>query len=168
MGIIGLPNAGKSTLIAVLSAARPKIADYPFTTLVPNLGVVRRPSGDGTVFADIPGLIEGAAQGAGLGHDFLRHIERTRLLIHLVDAGSEDPVADLNVVQQELEAYGHGLVDRPRLLVINKQELVSEEDLPTLRQNLEAASGRPVLCISAAMATNLDQLLAETWAELGV
>jgi GTP-binding protein len=168
VGIIGLPNAGKSTLIAVLSAARPKIADYPFTTLVPNLGVVRRPSGDGTVFADIPGLIEGAAQGAGLGHDFLRHIERTRLLIHLVDAGSEDPVADLNVVQQELEAYGHGLVDRPRLLVINKQELVLEEDLPTLRQNLEAASGRPVLCISAAMGTNLDQLLSETWAELGV
>ena len=168
VGIIGLPNAGKSTLIAVLSAARPKIADYPFTTLVPNLGVVRRPSGDGTVFADIPGLIEGAAQGAGLGHDFLRHIERTRLLIHLVDAGSEDPVADLNVVQQELEAYGHGLVDRPRLLVINKQELVTEEDLPRLRQDLEAASGRPVLCISAAMGTNLDQLLAETWAELGV
>ena len=168
VGIIGLPNAGKSTLIAVLSAARPKIADYPFTTLVPNLGVVRRPSGDGTVFADIPGLIEGAAQGAGLGHDFLRHIERTRLLIHLVDAGSEDPVADLNVVQQELEAYGHGLVDRPRLLVINKQELVSEQDLPELRQNLETASGRPVLCISAAMGTNLDRLLAEIWAELGV
>lgn len=168
VGIIGLPNAGKSTLIAVLSAARPKIADYPFTTLVPNLGVVRRPSGDGTVFADIPGLIEGAAQGAGLGHDFLRHIERTRLLIHLVDAGSEDPVADLNVVQQELKTYGHGLVDRPRLLVINKQELVTEEDLPRLRQDLEAASGRPVLCISAAMGTNLDQLLAETWAELGV
>jgi GTP-binding protein len=113
-------------------------------------------------------LIEGAAQGAGLGHDFLRHIERTRLLIHLVDAGSEDPVADLNVVQQELEAYGHGLVDRPRLLVINKQELLLEEDLPTLRQNLEAASGRPVLCISAAMGTNLDQLLSETWAELGL
>ena len=168
VGIIGLPNAGKSTLIAVLSAARPKIADYPFTTLVPNLGVVRRPSGDGTVFADIPGLIAGAAQGAGLGHDFLRHIERTRLLIHLVDAGAEDPVADLNVVQQELEAYGHGLADRPRLLVINKQELVSEQDLPTLLQDLEAASGRPVLCISAAMGTNLDQLLADTWVELGV
>jgi GTP-binding protein len=168
VGIIGLPNAGKSTLIAVLSAARPKIADYPFTTLVPNLGVVRRPSGDGTVFADIPGLIEGAAQGAGLGHDFLRHIERTRLLIHLVDAGAEDPVADLHVVEQELQAYGHGLVDRPRLLVINKQELVSDEDLPTLRNDLEAASGRPVMCISAAMGTNLDQLLGATWAELGV
>ena len=158
----------QGTLIAVLSAARPKIADYPFTTLVPNLGVVRRPSGDGTVFADIPGLIEGAAQGAGLGHDFLRHIERTRLLIHLVDAGAEDPVADLHVVEQELQAYGHGLVDRPRLLVINKQELVSDEDLPTLRNDLEVASGRPVMCISSAMGTNLDQLLGATWAELGV
>ena len=168
VGIIGLPNAGKSTLIAVLSAARPKIADYPFTTLVPNLGVVRRPSGDGTVFADIPGLIAGAAQGAGLGHDFLRHIERTRLLIHLVDAGAEDPVADLQVVEQELQAYGHGLVDRPRLLVINKRELVAEQDLPRLLNDLETASGRPVLCISAAMGTNLDQLLGTTWAELGV
>jgi GTP-binding protein len=137
VGIIGLPNAGKSTLIAVLSSARPKIADYPFTTLIPNLGVVRRPSGDGTVFADIPGLIAGAAQGVGLGHDFLRHIERTRLLIHMVDAGSEDPVEDLLVVEQELKAYGHGLVDRPRLLVLNKKELLQESDLPGVLDDLK-------------------------------
>jgi len=168
VGIIGLPNAGKSTLIAVLSAARPKIADYPFTTLIPNLGVVRRPSGDGTVFADIPGLIAGAAQGAGLGHDFLRHIERTRLLIHLVDAGSEDPVEDLRVVEQELKAYGHGLVDRPRLLVLNKKELLQECDLPGVLEDLKNASGRNVLCISAAMGTNLDELLENVWNELGV
>jgi GTP-binding protein len=168
VGIIGLPNAGKSTLIAVLSAARPKIADYPFTTLIPNLGVVRRPSGDGTVFADIPGLIAGAAQGAGLGHDFLRHIERTRLLIHLVDAGSDDPVEDLRVVEQELKAYGHGLVDRPRLLVLNKKELVQESDLPGVLADLENASGRDVSCISAAMGTNLNELLENVWNELGV
>ena len=168
VGIIGLPNAGKSTLIAVLSAARPKIADYPFTTLVPNLGVVRRPSGDGTVFADIPGLIAGAAQGAGLGHDFLRHIERTRLLIHVVDAGADDPVGDLRVVEKELEAYGHGLVDRPRLLVLNKQELLLDEQLTELSQELEQAGGRAPLCISAAMGRNLDQLLEQVWKELGI
>jgi len=168
VGIIGLPNAGKSTLIAVLSAARPKIADYPFTTLVPNLGVVRRPSGDGTVFADIPGLIAGAAQGAGLGHDFLRHIERTRLLIHLVDAGADDPIGDLRVVENELEAYGHGLVERPRILVLNKQELVSDDQLPELVGDLEGASGRSVLCVSAAMGSNLDALLERVWRELGV
>ena len=168
VGIIGLPNAGKSTLIAVVSAARPKIADYPFTTLVPNLGVVRRPSGDGTVFADIPGLITGAAQGAGLGHDFLRHIERTRLLIHLVDAGADDPIGDLRVVENELEAYGHGLVERPRILVLNKQELVSDDQLAELVGDLEGASGRSVLCVSAAMGSNLDALLARVWRELGV
>ena len=168
VGIIGMPNAGKSTLIAVLSAARPRIADYPFTTLVPNLGVVRRPSGDGTVFADIPGLIAGAAQGAGLGHDFLRHIERTRLLIHLVDAGADDPVGDLRVVERELQAYGHGLVDRPRVLVLNKQELASKGDLADIVRDLEQTSGRLPLCVSAAMGANLEVLLAAVWKQLGV
>ena len=168
VGIIGLPNAGKSTLIAVLSAARPKIADYPFTTLVPNLGVVRRPSGDGTVFADIPGLIAGAAQGAGLGHDFLRHIERTRLLVHLVDASTEDVVADFRVVSEELAAYGHGLDQRPRLLVLNKIELLDEATLVERRQALEAAAGQAVLPISAAAAMNLGELLAAVWQQLGI
>ena len=168
VGIIGLPNAGKSTLIAVLSAARPKIADYPFTTLVPNLGVVRRPSGDGTVFADIPGLIAGAAQGAGLGHDFLRHIERTRLLIHLVDAGVDDPVSDLRVVEKELMAYGHGLVERPRLLVLNKQELVPDDLLGSVQDDLRQASGRDLITISAVMGRGLNALLDQVWAQLGV
>ena len=172
VGIIGLPNAGKSTLISVLSAARPKIADYPFTTLVPNLGVVRRPSGDGTVFADIPGLIAGAAQGAGLGHDFLRHIERTRLLIHLIDSSAEDVVADLNVVEGELTAYGHGLDQRPRLVVLNKIELLdpaSLEDLvEKLNQQVQARGGLPVLAISAAASKNLPQLLAAVWQQLGI
>ena len=116
VGIIGLPNAGKSTLISSLSSAKPKIADYPFTTLVPNLGVVRKPTGDGTVFADIPGLIEGASHGVGLGHEFLRHIERTRLLLHLVDLNAEDPLVDYEIIQGELLAYGHGLVDRPQII----------------------------------------------------
>jgi GTP-binding protein len=172
VGIIGLPNAGKSTLISVLSAARPKIADYPFTTLVPNLGVVRRPSGDGTVFADIPGLIAGAAQGAGLGHDFLRHIERTRLLIHLIDSSAEDVLADLNVVEGELTAYGHGLDQRPRLVVLNKIELLDsaslEEVLEKMSQQVQARGGLPVLAISAAASKNLPQLLAAVWQQLGI
>jgi len=168
VGIIGLPNAGKSTLISVLSAARPKIADYPFTTLVPNLGVVRRPSGDGTVFADIPGLIAGAAQGAGLGHDFLRHIERTRLLIHLVDAGSATVLEDVAVVERELQAYGHGLSERPRLLALNKIELLEPEALKALQQELQGPEQRAVLAISAAMSTNLEGLLAAVWHELGI
>jgi GTP-binding protein len=172
VGIIGLPNAGKSTLISVLSAARPKIADYPFTTLVPNLGVVRRPSGDGTVFADIPGLIAGAAQGAGLGHDFLRHIERTRLLIHLIDSSAEDVLADLNVVEGELTAYGHGLDQRPRLVVLNKIELLDpaslEEVLENVSRQVQTRGGLPVLAISAAASKNLPQLLAAVWQQLGI
>ena len=190
VGIIGLPNAGKSTLITVLSAARPKIADYPFTTLVPNLGVVRRPSGDGTVFADIPGLIAGAAQGAGLGHDFLRHIERTRLLLHLVDASSAAVLEDVQVVERELQAYGHGLAQRPRLLVLNKIELLSAENLNDLLASLNdhllhspigmgtARGGfegsesidqqQQVLAISAATRANLNQLLAAVWQQLGI
>jgi GTP-binding protein len=153
----------------VLSAARPRIADYPFTTLVPNLGVVRRPSGDGTVFADIPGLIAGAARGAGLGHDFLRHIERTRLLLHLVDAGSEDVVADLEVVEKELAAYGHGLAERPRLVVLNKADLL---DAPALEEKVSRLTsrreGQPTLVISAATSKGLDALLASVWRELGI
>ncbi len=169
VGIIGLPNAGKSTLISVLSAAKPKIADYPFTTLVPNLGVVRRPSGDGTVFADIPGLIAGAAQGAGLGHDFLRHIERTRLLVHLVDAASADVTSDLAVVEEELAAYGHGLDQRPRILALNKSELLPPDQLSEAHSALAALwDGGEVLLISAATNQGLDSLLAEVWRQLGI
>ncbi len=115
VGIIGLPNAGKSTLIAALSAARPKIANYPFTTLIPNLGVVRKPTGDGTVFADIPGLIAGASAGVGLGHEFLRHIERTMLLLHVIDATGDDPIGAFQVINQELLAYDPPEIIVPRL-----------------------------------------------------
>jgi GTP-binding protein len=150
----------------VLSAARPRIADYPFTTLVPNLGVVRRPSGDGTVFADIPGLIEGASRGAGLGHEFLRHIERTRLLLHLVDASAEDVVADLAVVERELLAYGHGLPERPRLVVLNKIDVLDGVRRRELAAEVEAHAGAPPLLISAATSLGLDALLGRVWQAL--
>lgn len=168
VGIIGLPNAGKSTLISALSAARPKIADYPFTTLIPNLGVVRKPTGDGTVFADIPGLIEGASQGAGLGHDFLRHIERTRVLLHLIDATSEDVVADFNIIQQELQVYGRGLAERPQVLALNKIDAVDREtkDLEALATQLNHLCYSPVFLISAVTGTGLEPMLQYIWSIL--
>lgn len=168
VGIIGLPNAGKSTLISVLSAARPKIADYPFTTLIPNLGVVRKPTGDGTVFADIPGLIEGAHLGAGLGHDFLRHIERTRLLLHLVDVTSEDPIADYQIIQEELLAYGHGLSDRPQIVAINKIDATNldSEELEAILTELERLSGATVFQISAVAKMGVEPMLQAVWTEL--
>ncbi|MBD2515374.1 GTPase ObgE [Nostoc sp. FACHB-973] len=165
VGIIGLPNAGKSTLISSLSAARPKIADYPFTTLIPNLGVVRKPTGDGTVFADIPGLIEGAAQGAGLGHDFLRHIERTRVLLHLIDATSDDVIGDYNTIQQELKAYGRGLTERSQILALNKIDAVDREtvDLEALATQLNHLSYAPVFLISAVTRIGLEPMLQQIW-----
>jgi GTPase len=168
VGIIGLPNAGKSTLISVLSAARPKIADYPFTTLIPNLGVVRKPTGDGTVFADIPGLIEGAHLGAGLGHDFLRHIERTRLLLHLVDVTSEDPIADYQIIQEELVAYGHGLSDRPQIVALNKIDATDRdaEELEAISTELEQLSATPIFQISAVAKMGLEPMLQAVWTQL--
>ncbi|MBW4559376.1 MAG: GTPase ObgE [Trichormus sp. ATA11-4-KO1] len=165
VGIIGLPNAGKSTLISSLSAARPKIADYPFTTLIPNLGVVRKPTGDGTVFADIPGLIEGASHGAGLGYDFLRHIERTRVLLHLLDATSEDVISDYNTIKQELQAYGRGLAKRPQIVALNKIDAVDREivDLEALATQLNHLSLSPVFLISAVTRTGLEPMLQEIW-----
>ena len=168
VGIIGLPNAGKSTLISALSAARPKIADYPFTTLIPNLGVVRKPTGDGTVFADIPGLIEGAHQGTGLGHDFLRHIERTRVLLHLIDATSEEILKDYNTIQQELQAYGRGLPERPQVLALNKIDAVDREtkDLEALAMQLNHQSHAPVFVISAVTGAGLEPMLQQIWSIL--
>ncbi len=123
IGIVGKPNAGKSTLLSVLTAAKPKIADYPFTTLSPNLGVAQISWDRGIVLADIPGLIEGASQGIGLGHEFLRHIERTRVLIHLVDGMADDPVADYETINAELAAFGHSLADKPQILALTKMDL---------------------------------------------
>jgi len=132
VGLLGLPNAGKSTLIRAISAARPKVADYPFTTLAPNLGVVRTDAGRSFVVADVPGLIEGAAEGAGLGHQFLRHLQRTRLLLHVVDLapldGDADPVAGARAIVRELERYDRALYDKPRWLVLNKVDLIDADE----------------------------------------
>jgi GTP-binding protein len=132
VGLLGLPNAGKSTLIRAVSAARPKVADYPFTTLAPNLGVVRVDENRSFVVADIPGLIDGAADGAGLGHQFLRHLQRTRLLLHVVDIapldGTSDPVADARAIVKELKRYDPALFDKERWLVLNKLDLVEPDE----------------------------------------
>jgi GTP-binding protein len=131
VGLLGMPNAGKSTLIRAISAARPKVADYPFTTLAPNLGVVRVDENRSFVVADVPGLIEGAADGAGLGHQFLRHLQRTRLLLHIVDLApldDTDPVAGARAIVRELERYDRALYDKPRWLVLNKMDLIDEDE----------------------------------------
>ena len=166
VGIIGLPNAGKSTLIASLSSAKPKVADYPFTTLVPNLGVVRKPTGDGTVFADIPGLIAGASAGVGLGHDFLRHIERTRVLLHLIDATTENPIADYQTIQQELVAYGQGLGDRPQIIALNKIDVIDEEMLALITEELQQVTSDPIYTVSAVTRTGLDTVVQKIWSLL--
>lgn len=159
VGLVGMPNAGKSSLLSVISAARPKIADYPFTTLRPNLGVVRLPNGDGFVVADIPGLIEGASAGIGLGHDFLRHVERTRLLLHLVDASASDPVANYRTIQQELQNYPAELENKPQLLVLNKTDLLDSEEIEIVTELFEAENSPPLLWISAATHNGLQELL---------
>lgn len=165
VGIIGLPNAGKSTLISALSAARPKIANYPFTTLIPNLGVVRKPTGDGTVFADIPGLIEGAHLGTGLGHDFLRHIERTRLLLHLIDVTQDDPIGAYQTIQSELHAYGRGLPERPQVIALNKTDaLPSDSPVPAeIVHQLQQLTSEPIFVISAVAKTGLEAMLQQVW-----
>jgi len=157
IGLAGLPNAGKSSLLAALTRARPKIADYPFTTLTPNLGVARLDERE-LVIADIPGLIEGASTGAGLGEDFLRHIERTRVVVHVVDASREDPRADIATIDKELDAYGHGLRDRPEIVALNKIDLAEARDnVPALVAALEA-QGREALAVSAASGEGVERL----------
>ena len=157
-GLIGLPNAGKSTFLNAVSNAKAKVGDYPFTTLHPKLGVVRHKGVD-FVLADIPGLIEGAAEGAGIGDRFLGHVERTRVLVHLVDANGEDVAAAWRTVRGELDAYGAGLVDKPELIALNKCDLVGEELAQALAAELEAASGAPVFAISGATGAGVEAVL---------
>ena len=171
VGIVGKPNAGKSTLLSVVSAARPKIADYPFTTLSPTLGVVEV-DGDTFVLADIPGLIEGAHEGAGLGVQFLRHVARTRLLVHLIDGASPDPVGDYRAINRELEAYSPELAAKPQVVAINKMDLTgAEEKLSALRDaigaevgvvyGISAVTGEGVQALMRIVAERLDELPRE-------
>lgn len=158
-GLVGLPNAGKSTFLAAVSAAKPKIADYPFTTLTPNLGIVDLSSEERFVIADIPGLIEGASEGAGLGVRFLGHVERAGALIHLVDATQDDVVGAWRVVRGELEAYGEGLAARPEILALNKVDALDDEERAEKAAALRAASGAEPFLISGVSGEGVQNLL---------
>ncbi len=164
VGLIGLPNAGKSTLLSRLSAANPKVASYPFTTLEPQLGVLQFRFRDPCIIADIPGLIEGAHEGVGLGHKFLRHIERTAILLHVIDCSGDDPLADYRILERELEAYREELLDRHKLLVLNKIDLIDGERLGELRR-IFADQGLETHAISARTGQGIDEL-KETLAEI--
>ena len=157
-GLVGLPNAGKSTFLAATTAAKPKIADYPFTTLTPGLGVVRVDTVD-FVLADIPGLIEGAHEGAGLGDKFLGHVERCRVLLHLVDATQDDVVGAWRTVRGELDAYGHGLAGKPEILALSKIDAVDPDDLAAKRKKLKRAAKRDPLLLSAASGQGVREAL---------
>lgn len=170
VGLVGFPNVGKSTLLSMVSAARPKIANYHFTTLIPNLGVVRVGEEQSFVMADIPGIIEGASEGAGLGHDFLRHVDRCRLLLHLVDvAGSEgrDPIQDVETINAELAGYSTFLAERPQILVANKTDLLGDDREPVERLRAYAAEkGFEFLELSAATNQGVHELVMKTWENL--
>ncbi len=159
VGIIGFPNAGKSTLISRLSSARPKIADYPFTTLVPNLGVVKYGDFKSFVIADMPGLIKGASQGAGLGIQFLRHIERTRVLVHLVECTSPDPLKDIKTIEEELKSYDPKLLTRPRIIALSKADLCP--DSKELEEKIQSIKNHryEALAISAVSGAGLKELV---------
>ena len=160
VGLLGFPNAGKSTFISRVSAAKPKIADYPFTTLVPNLGVVRKQSGDGYVIADIPGLIEGASEGVGLGHEFLRHVERCRFLLHIIDGTELDPIKNYKIINEELAKYSEKLSKLYQVVAINKIDALDEELCLALKAEFNKIGVEPFF-ISAVTGDNLDKIKHE-------
>ena len=160
VGLLGFPNAGKSTFISRVSAAKPKIADYPFTTIVPNLGVVRKSDGDGYVIADIPGLIEGASEGIGLGHDFLRHVERCRFLLHIVDGTEENPIQNYKIINEELRKYSEKLANLYQIVAINKIDAIDEDRQKELVAEFEKIGVKPYL-ISAVTGENLQSIKNE-------
>ena len=169
-GLVGLPNAGKSTLLAAVSRAHPKIGDYPFTTVHPNLGVVYigdRTGGDEFVLADLPGLIEGANEGAGLGTRFLGHVERCRVLVHLIDGTLDDVAGAYQTVRRELEAYGGGLAEKPELVALNKADALSDEDKAEKQELLALASGAEVAVISGISGDGLQTLMAVLFGVIG-
>ena len=169
VGLVGFPNAGKSTMIARISAARPKIADYPFTTLVPNLGVVRLGEDRSFVVADVPGLIEGAHRGLGLGHQFLRHLERTKVLVHLVDVSSatgRDPASDLDIIRQELERFQPTLAAKPQIVAASKIDAVDDESRVTAVAKRAAELKLPFYRVSAATGAGIQELLEAMWQRL--
>jgi GTP-binding protein len=159
VGIVGVPNAGKSTLLSVVSAARPKIADYPFTTLEPNLGVVAVGDYTSFVMADLPGLIKGAHAGAGLGHEFLRHIERTRMIIHLLDGASADPLGDYESINEELALFDSKLARKPQLVVLNKMDLPQAQALWPSVKRVMKAQGQKAVSISAVTGEGVKEML---------
>jgi GTP-binding protein len=166
VGLVGFPNAGKSTLISRISAARPKIADYPFTTLTPNLGVVGLSDDRSFVVADVPGLIEGAHRGQGLGHQFLRHLERTKTLIHVVDVSSasgRDPVSDLDIIRRELELFAPDLAAKPQIVAANKIDALDDEERARAVGERAAALGLSFFRISAVTGAGVPELLEATW-----
>ncbi|MDX2237518.1 MAG: GTPase ObgE [Hyphomonadaceae bacterium] len=158
-GLIGLPNAGKSTFLRAVSAATPKVADYPFTTLFPHLGVVNLSEGERFILADIPGLIEGAAEGAGLGVRFLGHIERCAALLHLIDATSDSPTRDYRIVRHEVEAYDPRLLDKPEIVALNKVDALTPADANRKRAALSRAIGKPVLLTSGVSGAGVTEAL---------
>jgi GTPase len=161
VGIIGFPNVGKSTLISVISAVKPKIADYPFTTLSPNLGVVKNFDGSAFVVADIPGLIEGASTGLGLGHEFLRHVERTRLLLHLVDINDENPEKNFEIINKELKNYDENLANTPQIIVLSKADFADEERIKEIKEFFEKKYGETFV-ISSLTGLGIKELLKKT------
>lgn len=163
VGLVGLPNAGKSTFLSAVSRANPKIASYPFTTLYPNLGVVDLGPGSRFIVADIPGLIEGAHEGAGIGDRFLGHIERCASLIHLIDGTHDDPVAAYHVVRKELEAYGGGLMNKREILVLNKSDALGDELAQAQADELSQALGREVRLMSGVSGAGVKRLCSEAW-----
>jgi GTP-binding protein len=165
-GLVGLPNAGKSTFLAAASAAKPKIADYPFTTLTPNLGVVDLTTQERFVLADIPGLIEGASEGAGLGTKFLGHVERTAVLIHLIDATQDDVAGAWTTIRGELSAYGEGLEDKPELLALNKADALTPEERQAKADELQAVAGRAPYIISGVSGEGVRDLLRAAHGEI--